>query len=269
MLLAILALLPLPATTLSADKKAERTTVGSFQSGGQALGVTRFDPASTGPHPAILLLHGLDGAQANAALYSLLATRLADQGYVVFVVRYFDRFANRPDELAFFQAGIKAHLANPNGPTRERLVRTFGECVATVTDGVRYARGQAGVDAERVGLIGFSLGGFVATATATQTDLKVTAVIELFGGLPDHLLKKAADLPPLLIVHGEQDSVVPVAAARQLEKAMKDQGASPEVKVYPNIGHVFQDAKGKFDVLTVLDAEQLAMTFLQRHLKRP
>jgi dienelactone hydrolase len=265
--LTTLAALALPIGATAAD--GDKTTEGSYAVGERTISFTRFDPATPGPHPAILLLHGLDGAARNKANYHAVASGMAERGYVVFVVRYFDAFANRADELAFFREHVKDQLnATPNAK-QQRVLALFNECLAVVAAGVQYARTQPGVDGERVGIVGFSLGGFLALSAATQKDLKVTAVVELFGGLPGHLYPQVGALPPVLLLHGDQDRVVPVESARRLEKALKEQGTVHQVQVYAKVGHVFEDDKGGFCWVAAMDAQQRADAFLQQHLKRP
>jgi carboxymethylenebutenolidase len=266
--LAALTALALLSAPVTAADKASAKTPGSFQSAGRAIGLMRFDPTGVGPHPAVVLLHGLEGADTNAGNYEAVAKGLAGRGYVVFVVRYFDCFAGRVDELAFFRANVQAHLTGHAHADRVRVRAAFGCCLATVADAVRHARTQPGIDADRVGIVGFSLGGFLAMSAATQPELKVTAVVELFGGLPDDLHARARAVP-VLILHGDRDAVVPVAQAQRLEKTLKDKGATPEVQVYPGVGHVFVNDKGEFQLLAALDAEARSAGFLHRHLKRP
>lgn len=237
---------------------------GSYRSGTRTIGVTRFDPTGAGPHPAVVLLHGLEGADKNAAHYATVAQGLAGRGYVVFAVRYFDGLDAA--ELAFFQANAQPALIGNAKAGRTQVQATFAKCLAAVADGVRYACQQPGVAPERVGIVGFSLGGFLALSAAMQAELKITAVVELFGGLPDDRHAHARAMP-VLILHGNRDTIVPVAQALALEKTLKAAGATPEVKVYDGVGHVFVGARGEFQWGAALDAQARAEGFLQRHLK--
>jgi carboxymethylenebutenolidase len=267
--LLVLTLLPLLLANgaVSAADNDKTKKAGSYQSGGRPIGVTRFDPPGDGPHPAILLLHGADGAEKNEATYTTLAARTAGSGYVVFVVRYFDCFADRPKELAFFRDNVKDHLQAADSPERERLRRAYNDCLTAIGDGVKYARKQTGVDGDKIGIVGFSLGAYLALSTATQDELKIVAVVDLFGGLPEELHKQAKKLPPVFIVHGEEDRVVPVEAAKRLEKLLKENSTPHEVRIYKGVGHVFEDEKGKVRWDTALDAEKRAAAFLEKHLK--
>jgi carboxymethylenebutenolidase len=185
----------------------------------------------------------------------------------VFVVRYFDCFADRPEELAFFRDNVKDHLTGAAVKEPDRVKRAFQDCLTAVCDGVRYVRQQPGVDKDRVGVAGFSLGAFLALSAATQPELKVAAVVDLFGGLPQEMHKKAKALPPVLILHDDKDQVVPEKIARDLEKLLKANEVVHEVKVYEGVGHMFDNGNGKIDWLAALDAESRAHAFLDKHLK--
>ena len=266
--LAVLALALGGGRVFAADEKeAVKKSAGSYLSAERKINVTRFDPAAPGPHPAVLLLHGIDGADENEKTYHKLADRLAAKGYVVFFVRYFDCFADRPKELEFFRDNVKEYLTGAAVNKRECLKAAFQDCLTAVCDGVRYVRQQPGVDKDRVGVAGFSLGAFLALSAATRPELKVAAVVDLFGGLPPEMHGQAKALPPVLVLHGDKDQVVPVKIARDLEKLLKNNETAHEVKVYKDVGHMFDKGDGKIDWLTALDAESRAHAFLDKYLK--
>jgi carboxymethylenebutenolidase len=250
------------------EKQAVKQSAGSYVSAERKINVTRFEPAEPGPHPAVLLLHGVDGADKDEAIYHTLAGCLAAKGYIVFVVRYFDCFAGRPKELEFFRDNVKGYLTGKAADEATRLKAAFHDCLTAVCDGVRYVRTQPGVNKERVGVVGFSLGAFLALSAATEKDLKVAAVVDLFGGLPEEMQPQAKALPPVLILHGDKDQTVPVGAAYALQKLLKENRIDHDIKVYKGVGHLFDNGKGGTDWLAAWDAEKRAHAFLNKHLKK-
>jgi carboxymethylenebutenolidase len=259
----------LAADDKASDKETVKKSADSYLSARRKINVTRFDPAGKGPHPAVLFLHGIDGAEKYEAIYFMLARRLAEKGYVVFFVRYFDCFADRAEELKFFRDNVKGHLTGKGGDERKRVEAAFGDCLTAVSDAVRYVRAQPSVDKDRVGLVGFSLGAFLALSAATQEDTKVAAVVDLFGGLPAPMHERAKALPPVLIIHGDKDETVPVETARGLERLLRMNKPAPEVQVYEGVGHMFDNVKRGIKLDAARDAEQRATAFLEKHLKRP
>jgi acetyl esterase len=265
--LAIIAIAACTSRAADEAKELVKKSDASYESGGKTIKATRFEPPTPGKYPAIVLLHGLDGFEKNEATYSGVARRLADQGYVVLVVSYFDGLAAKEEDFAFFKANVKDQFNGDGGKDRKRIARCFGDCMTVVSDGVKHVRKLPGVDGERIGLVGFSLGGYLAMAVAAQGDLKITAVVELFGGLPPEIREQVKNLPPTLIFDGDKDTVVPVESATQLHELLDKSKIVNEIKVYEGVGHVFEGRDGKFNVLAACDAATRTTAFLERHLK--
>ena len=65
---------------------------------------------------------------------------------------------------------------------------------------------------------------------------------------------------PLLVFHGEDDPVVPVAQSRVLVERMRAAGGNVELVVYPGEGHGFRDPHHQLDEYARTEA------FLRRHV---
>ena len=87
---------------------------------------------------------------------------------------------------------------------------------------------------------------------------RVKAVVEFFGGLPEEL-QGVPRMPPVLILHGEDDRVVPVSEAVKLQQLLERTGTPYEIKLYPGAGHVLNG-------LQFMDAGRRAVQFLNKHL---
>jgi carboxymethylenebutenolidase len=90
----------------------------------------------------------------------------------------------------------------------------------------------------RIGLLGFSLGGYVAADTATR-DGRIAALAVLYGGMPDAMVSQVRHLPPLIESHGEADTNVQLAKGEELVKLGKAIGAEAEFVTYPGRHHGF------------------------------
>ena len=90
----------------------------------------------------------------------------------------------------------------------------------------------------RIGLLGFSLGGYVAADTAAHDD-RVTAIAVLYGGMPDAMVAQVNHLPPLNELHGEADRSVPLAKGKELVSLARAVGAPAEQVTYPGREHGF------------------------------
>jgi carboxymethylenebutenolidase len=251
----------------AAPPQAPTPAVGTFLSGGKKVRVERFEPKGSNRLPAVLL-PGLDGIPDRDGMYRCLARRLAARGYVVLLVHYFGRTETKKADLPNLLKRFRAYLEAPRkGGKRWRGLRgTFEAWLGTVVDAVAHARTLPRVDPDRVGLAGFSLGGFLATSAAMRPELRIACVVELFGGLPAELAADLKHMPPTLILHGDRDTVVPVRHAHALRDALAKRKLPCEPKVYPGVGHGFEKPGGGTCWWAALDAEARACRFLKRHL---
>jgi carboxymethylenebutenolidase len=189
--------------------------------------------------PALLLLHGADGL-IYAEGYRLAARTLAASGYHVAFVHYLDRTGDR--RVAY-----------------SRLRQDFPLWAETVRDAVAWLADQPGTDAQRLGIVGISLGAALAF-TVAATEPRVRAIIDYFGPLPDELARERPRLPPTLILHGSADAIVPVSHARALERLLQEQSVTHEIRIYEGQGHGLTGP-------AQLDAAARVARFLGQHLQ--
>jgi dienelactone hydrolase len=203
--------------------------------------VERFAPGAPGSYPAILVLHGAGGPGDDPrSMLRERARELARAGYVALIPHFFDRTGTRF-----------------NNPYRNRDY--FQVWMETVRDTVTYAATLPSVDRRRIGLLGFSLGAYVALSEA-MFDNRVAAVVEYSGGLFGELADQLEGMPPTLIVHGDSDRIVPVVEARRLAALFEARRVRYEIAIYPGAGHGLSETDGK-------DAWQRTRKFLDRHLR--
>jgi dienelactone hydrolase len=110
----------------------------------------------------------------------------------------------------------------------------------------------------KIALVGQDLGASVALLAASHK-VGVDAIAEWSGLLPNEFFPKLQTLPPLLIIHGEQDLQVPVVNARQLVRLCELKDFTCEAGIYPNEGNVFTAP-------AVDSANQRILTFFRTHL---
>ena len=141
------------------------------------------------------------------------------------------------------------------------ILRNFPIWMKTLWDAISFVEKQPAVDRERIALLGFSLGAYLSLANAS-IDKRVQAVVEFFGGLPREMKLFMRRLCPVLILHGENDAVVPVAEAYSLQRLLDEKGVPYEIKIYPGTGHGFVNEVWR-------DAGLRTLQFLQKHLCPP
>ena len=113
----------------------------------------------------------------------------------------------------------------------------------------------------RVGVFGFSLGGYVAVAAASRP--LFSALNVFYAGLPTFYDQPIASLPPLLDIHGDADRAVPLSEGERLVAAAKQLGGVAELAVFHNEGHGFDLDLRNADAAA---ARQRAIAFASRWL---
>src|SRR5581483_11660396 len=99
-------------------------------------------------------------------------------------------------------------------------------------------------------------GAYLAVAAA-GTNQRVKAVAELYGGVPSLVEKRISRLPATMILHGEDDTVVPVREAHAMEAFAKAKATSYVAKIYPGAGHGFDSQQTE----AALDARRRTVEF--------
>lgn len=211
----------------------------TFQSGGKSIRLDAYLPATTAMSPAVIALHGAGGGVTGMDKSAVL---LAERGFAVYVLHYFDR-------------------TDTQFADKQIIFRNFPLWMKTLWNAVSFVESQTAVDRERIALLGFSLGAYLSLANAS-IDGRVRAVVEFFGGLPREMKLFMRRLCPVLILHGGADPTVPVEEAYQLRELLEKKNIPYEIKVYPGAGHGFENEIWR-------DAGLRTLQFLQRHLVSP
>jgi len=149
-----------------------------------------------------------------------------------------------------------------------------------VLAGVHYAIGRGIADPDRLGIGGWSWGGYLTAWAVTQTDIFKGAVMGAglsnllsdhgqndipdanrlyFRGLPYHdaaaywdpsPIKHVARVKtPTLILHGEKDDRVTPAQGREFYRALKTLGVPTQFVLYPREPHGFTERAHQLDVI--------------------
>jgi dipeptidyl aminopeptidase/acylaminoacyl peptidase len=167
-----------------------------------------------------------------------MSRQLAAAGFDIYVVHYF----NRTGTLFGLDAAMQRH---------------FAEWLATVKDAIKWVRTQQ--RAGRIGLYGYSLGGFLALAAGSNNP-DVGAIVEQAGGMWNGNERLIGKMPPLLLVHGLADRRVPFQKyAVPLTALLRRRGLSFQTHFPAGQGHVFTQAE-------LVKVRKEAAAFFERHL---
>lgn len=116
---------------------------------------------------------------------------------------------------------------------------------------------RLGLTDDRLALVGFSQGTMTALHVALRRPRPCAVVVGFSGALlkPEVLSAEIRSRPPVLLIHGDADQVVPFAALAQAEQALKRNGVPVAAYRRPGLGHGI-DQEGL----------QLCASALARHL---
>jgi dienelactone hydrolase len=194
-----------------------------FESGGRKIRADRYAPVGTPSHRAVIVLYGAGGMVFDGPSMKRVARALAANGDTAYLLHYY----NRTGTVVAIDSTMQKH---------------FGEWLETLRDGIRWVHGREGKGARWIGIYGYSLGGFLAIAAASDNPL-VGAVTEQAGGIWNSKEKRVGKMPPVLIVHGVEDKRVPFEKyAKPLRRVLRERGAQVETEFVPGEGHVFSEA---------------------------
>jgi fermentation-respiration switch protein FrsA (DUF1100 family) len=172
-------------------------------------------PAGPAPAPAVLLLHGFSSSKermTQSVGRALLALGIASLAL----------------DLPFHgerDGDVSSLSRNPLA-----LVGAWRAAIAESRDAITWLAAQPAVDAGRLAVVGYSLGGFLALMTAAEDERLRVVALAAAGDLPDHTpyasLVRGLVNPlraverlcgrPLLLVNGRRDTTTRPAQAQRL-----------------------------------------------------
>ena len=208
-----------------------------------------FRALHDGERPAVIILHTRQGLARFSAIYDRYAQALAAKDIDAVEMSYYDETdaaMMASSDRAARQSYFSAHL-----PAWSKRVH---DVVSVMT-----ARPDS---SGKIGLLGFSNGGFLAVASAIA-DPRINALVVFYAGLPDLTANSGGRLPPLLALHGDGDPVIPLSSGRELVERARALGGQAELIVYPGAGHGFDFDLSRHDAT---DAAERAVNFLAQNL---
>lgn len=228
-------------TDLRALSVTVRRADTRYRVGNRQVRLETYRPDTPGARPAVLLLHGASGI-GDGSFYRGAAEYFASHGYVVYLPHYLgERNRNRRGGRALIAEFEQQH-----------------DIVRAALDQMTRDRN---VDPQRVGVFGFSLGGFQAMGLSSR-DTRVGAIVNMGGGVPGNVVPHTTRLAPTLIVHGAQDRTVPVARAHLTRDLLRRLSVPHEVALFRDQGHFFRGPASR-------DSIARSVAFFERHLRTP
>lgn len=223
-------------------------------------------PAGGGPHPGLLLVHGIHGYEEHM---KDLARRYAALGYAAIVPALYSRdgflaVVDEPD----LSLARHALAARPNAQT-----------IGDLMGGMEFLQGSPFVS-RRIGLVGFCSGGRLALVFAASPQA-AAAGLDVFvnfysNGLfqptevnPSPPADLAADLCcPMLGLFGDDDPNPSPEDVSRLRRILERSGKTFDLVSYKNAGHAFMsDTRPSYRPEAAQMAWGRSLEWLSRYLK--
>lgn len=204
----------------------------------------------------------------------------------VFLRRYLAWPDRQCDMLTLAEQGVAVLRVNPRGSSgygRDFRFANYGDWgggdFGDIMAGVDLLIDRGLADPDRLGIMGWSYGGYMTSWAITQTDrfkaacvgagvtnlMSFTGTADIPGFLPDYFGGEAwDDLPtylehsalanvagvttPTLVQHGDADVRVPLGQGREFYNALKRQGVEARMVIYPRQGHGVNEPRLRIDV---------------------
>jgi len=238
----------LVALTAPAFAAEEMVTFPSGSERGSGLLVT---PEGKGPFPAVIAIQewwGLNDWVKDQA------RALAKEGYVALAVDlYRGKVTANPDEAHQLMSGLP----------RDRALRDLKAAFADL-------QGRADVKKDRIGAIGWCMGGGYSLALATE-EPRLAAAVAYYGAPPTDPAAIARIKAPILGNFGAEDKGPSPEQVRAFEAAMKAAGKAVDVKIYEGAGHAFANVNNPwkgYREAAARDAWARTTAFFAKHLKK-
>ncbi len=231
------------------DKLTE--SMVQYPSEGVTVRAYMVQPQAKGPRPALIVVQewwGLNDHMKD------VARRYAREGYLAIAPDLYSRLGNKI-------------TADPNeaGKLMNTLKQEDGLKDLNAT--VKYLKTVPGVDAAKIGVTGFCMGGSYALMLPC-VNREIKAAVPFYGQVPspDTPLQNLAC--PVLYIYGEDDGWITKADVQRLAAALKKYNKPGEIKTYPGASHAFfnDTRKDVYKPAEAKDAWTRALAFFKQHL---
>jgi len=221
----------------------------SYRSGDETVQAILYAPEGKGPFPGIVVIHEFWGL---SDWIKEQASKISDQGYVTLAIDlYRGKVTTNPEEAHELMRGVP----------EDRAAQDLRAAVA-------FLKSQPNVKKNRIGAIGWCMGGGYALDVALQ-DPTVAADVINYGHLATTQESLQKIHAPILGIFGGKDQGISSADVKKFEEGLKAMGKTVEVHVYPEAGHGFENpVNASYRPNDAADAWQHTVHFLEDTLKK-
>ena len=204
--------------------------------GGGAMGGYVARPSDDTRRPAVLVFMEIFGVNSHIRE---VTERVAREGYVALAPDYFHR-TGPGAEYGYDDEGMASGM---------KLLGALDadEMISDANAAIEYLRDRSYVDGEKIGCMGFCIGGHMTYLIACETDVKAAASFYGGGiaapsgpGGKDSTIGRTAKIQGrILCLVGAEDGMIPPDQIEAIRAALKQAGTDHEVVVYDGADHGF------------------------------
>lgn len=206
-------------------------------------------PEGAGPFPAVVVIHEIFGLNDNI---KDIARRFASEGYVALAV---DLFAGRNRTICMLRFMSQMMLSPLKNDSLENL-----------KDALTFLTERTEVDAERLGAIGFCMGGGFSIGWACN-DNRLKAIAPYYAANPRPLAAVERICP---VVGSYPDKDFTTSMGQKLDVELDRYAIPHDIKIYPSTRHSFFNDQGKsYAEAASRDSWQRVLSFFQEHINAP
>jgi carboxymethylenebutenolidase len=219
----------------------------TFRGVGSELAAALAHPDGDGPFPGIVVIHEAYGLNDNI---KDVCKRFAEVGYAALGVDLFSGHGNQTVCMARLFAGMLFNSQNHLG-------------IKDLKAALDYFSNQPYVDKNRLGAIGFCMGGSFAIAWASA-DSRLKAIAPYYAMNP-RPAEAVARLCPVIGSYPDPDFTT--NAGRTLDLKLDDYKIAHDIKVYPGAKHSFFNDRGpNYNESAATDSWSRVMAFFKEHI---
>jgi carboxymethylenebutenolidase len=236
-----------------------RTEMESLPTADGLMPAYLCQPVGKGPYPAVIVVMEAFGLNAHI---KDVAERVAREGYVAMAPDFFYRFGSPivpyddvPRAIGYIQRFDWSALMAEMGMV------------------IHHLKGLPDVRGDRLGIVGFCVGGTIAFLTACRHASAIKAAVSFYGGgigadTPSAPINLADRLQsPILCLFGETDKMIPMDQVRRIDETLKRLKKTAEVKVYKGAGHgFFCNDRASYEPSAAQNAWEMTRSLFSKYL---
>jgi carboxymethylenebutenolidase len=232
---------------------------------GETMGGYLARPAGEGPHPAVIVYMEIFGVNDHIRD---VTRRVAEEGYVALAPDYFHR-TGAGMQLEYNDEGMAEGMKHLGQLKADQMI-------ADAKDSIAYLRSRSDVVGDRVGAMGFCIGGHMTYLTACETEIAAAASYygggiaapQGPGGQGSTLGRTSKISGQIQCYFGGKDLLIPKDQVDAIRSALADAGVTHEVHVYDEADHGFHcDQRATYHEASAKDAWRRTFEFFGNILR--